>query len=32
MVSYEHNDSGLGVISKKMDKFKNFREKHEIDK
>lgn len=31
MVSYEHNDSGLGVVSKKIEKFKNFKELHEIN-
>jgi hypothetical protein len=31
MTTYEHDDSGLGVISKKTEKLKNFRELHEIN-
>jgi len=31
MVTYEHNDSGLGVVQKKIEKFKNFKELHEIN-
>jgi len=32
MVIYEHDDSGLGVISKKTEKEKNFRDPYEINK
>jgi hypothetical protein len=31
MISYEHKDCGLGVIVKKTEKFKNFKELHEIN-
>lgn len=31
MLNYEHDDSGLGIVSKKIEKLKNFKELYEIN-
>ena len=31
MTEFQHNDCGLGIVNKKLQKFKRFKEKYEIE-